>query len=222
MSKVVDAEKKRGQFRLGYRDVLVEAASVDGASVVLQGTLAPDRIESGATGGALIKTHHNVGLNLDGLDQMHPLASLFKYEVRELARAMGLPESVWKRQPFPGPGLFIRVLGVPATPDRLEVVRWADARVKEIVWRHGLYDEISQLIVALAGLNTVGVKGDGRVYSPAILVRGIKTLDFMTGSGVRLPNEVKDEIEAVVLQHAGITRIWYDETDKPPGTTEFE
>lgn len=223
MADTVDAEEKRRRFKQVYTSLFVQAAEHFGATTVLQGTLATDRIESGATGGAVIKSHHNVGLNMGEFKQLHPIDHLFKYEVRALAQEIGLPESVWARQPFPGPGLFVRVVGTPATPDKLEVVRWADARVREILERHGLYHTISQLVVAyIGGAHTVGVKGDARVYGGAIVVRAVETLDFMTAHGVHFPDSVEAEICSVLTQHPQIIRVWFDPTRKPPATTEME
>ncbi|MBI1956845.1 MAG: glutamine-hydrolyzing GMP synthase [Candidatus Niyogibacteria bacterium] len=222
MKDAVDAEEKRRRFKEVYAELLTEAAKKLGASVIIQGTLAPDRIESGATGGALIKSHHNVGLDFGDLKQIHPIDHLFKYEVRALAEELGLPESVWARQPFPGPGLFIRVVGTPPTPDKLEIVRWADARVKGILQTRGLYDGLSQLVVAYVAANTVGVKGDARVYGGAIVVRAVETTDFMTAKGVHFPDDVEEEICSTLTRHPAIIRVWFDPTQKPPATTELE
>ncbi len=222
MTGIIDAEEKRRRFKKVYTSLLVKAARDFQATAILQGTLAPDRIESGATGGAVIKSHHNVGLDFGNLLELHPIDHLFKYEVRALAREIGLPESVWQRQPFPGPGLFLRVVGVPATPDKLEIVRWADAQVREILVRHGLYDQLSQLVVAYLGVNTVGVKGDARVYGGAIVVRAVETIDFMTARGVHFSDEIEAEISNMLTKHQAIVRVWFDPTKKPPATTEME
>jgi GMP synthase (glutamine-hydrolysing) len=222
MADTIDAEEKRRRFKKVYASLLVRAAHDFDATAVLQGTLAPDRIESGATGGATIKSHHNVGLDVGTLLQLHPIDHLFKYEVRALAREIGLPESVWNRQPFPGPGLFLRVVGVPATPERLELVRWADARVREILMRQRIYDQLSQLVVAYIGVNTVGVKGDARVYGGAIVVRAVETLDFMTARGVHFSDDVEGAISNALTRHPEIVRVWFDPTKKPPATTEME
>lgn len=222
LKDTIDAEEKRRRFKGVYKAILIREAKAFGASYMLQGTLAPDLIESGATGGALIKSHHNVGLETGGLKQLHPFGPLFKYEVRALARALKLPSSVFTREPFPGPGLFIRVVGTPATPEKLELTRWADARVREIFKTHNELSDIAQTVVAYLGINTVGVKGDARVYGGAIAVRAIRTLDFMTGDGVHLSETVQDELQKALTQHKEIVRVFYDPTDKPPGTTEFE
>jgi len=222
MAGVVDAEEKRRRFKQVYSSLFMKAAQDFGARFVLQGTLAPDRIESGATGGAVIKSHHNVGLSMGELQQLHPIDHLFKYEVRALAREIGFPESVWNRQPFPGPGLFLRVVGVPATPDKLDIVRWADARVREILVKHGIYHQLSQLVVAYIGVNTVGVKGDARVYGGAIVVRAVETVDFMTANGVHFSDVIESGISDVLTRHSEIVRVWFDPTKKPPATTEME
>lgn len=222
LAHTTDPEAKRAAFRDVYRALLVEAAHEFGATYIAQGTLAPDRIESGATGGATIKTHHNVGLSFGHLKQVHPLGDLFKYEVRALARELGLPLSISERQPFPGPGLFLRIVGVPVTPERLELVCQADAVVTDILRRHLLYEGISQLVVGLVGVNTVGVLGDQRAYGPAVVVRAVHTQDFMTAQGVYFPEPVAREIVRAVTAIPGIVRCWLDITDKPPATTEFE
>ena len=222
MADITDAEEKRRRFKQVYTSLFIQAAQDFGATTVLQGTLATDRIESGATGGAVIKSHHNVGLDMGNLKQLHPVGYLFKYEVRALSQEMGLPESVWARQPFPGPGLFIRIVGIPATPEKLELVRWADARVREILLHYGIYNQLSQLVVAYVGTKTVGVKGDARVYGGAVVVRAVQTLDFMTAHGVHFSDEVEDEISATLTKHPEIVRVWFDPTKKPPATTEME
>jgi len=222
MDNIVDAEEKRRRFKEVYKLIFIHTAKRLGATAMLQGTLAPDRIESGATGGAVIKSHHNVGLDMGELSQFHPIDFLFKYEIRALAKEIGLPKSVWNRQPFPGPGLFLRVSGVPATPDKLDIVRWADARVREILEKHDIYDKISQLVVSYMGVNTVGVKGDARVHTGAIVVRAVKTIDFMTAEGVHFSDAIEKEISNVLTRHQEIVRVWFDPTNKPPATIEME
>jgi GMP synthase (glutamine-hydrolysing) len=222
MINITDAEEKRRCFKKVYAAIFRKEAKRFGATIIFQGTLAPDRIESGATGGALIKSHHNVGLDFGELKQAHPIDHLFKYEVRALARELELPESVWNRQPFPGPGLFLRVNGIPATQDKLEIVRWAEARVREILERRGLYSTLSQLIVHLLGVKMVGVKGDARVYAYPVGVRAIKTIDFMTATGVHFDDETEDEITTALTRHREIVCVMFNPTDKPPATTEPE
>ncbi|TSC75548.1 MAG: GMP synthase (glutamine-hydrolysing) [Parcubacteria group bacterium Gr01-1014_30] len=222
MAHSVDAEEKRKCFKKIYLLLLTKAARDFGAKAILQGTLASDRIESGATGGAAIKSHHNVGLGMKGLLSLHPVSHLFKYEVRVLAKAIRLPKSVWARQPFPGPGLFLRVVGVPATLKNLDIARWADARTREILERRGIYQNLSQLVVAYIGIPTVGVKGDARVYGGAILVRAVETSDFMTAKGVHFSEEVEEEISSALTRRPEVVRVWFDPTKKPPSTVELE
>ena len=222
MADTIDAEEKRRRFKKVYVSVLVKAAEDFGATAVLQGTLAPDRIESGATGGAVIKSHHNVGLDMGDLIQLHPVDELFKYEIRALAKEIGLPESVWNRQPFPGPGLFLRTVGIPATQENVAITRWADARVRDILVQHDVYDKLSQVVVAYVGVNTVAVKGDARAYTPVVVVRAVQTTDFMTAKGVHFSEAIQDAIQTVVTKHPKVGRVWFDPTDKPPATTELE
>ncbi|MEK9182867.1 MAG: GMP synthase (glutamine-hydrolyzing), partial [Patescibacteria group bacterium] len=222
VGKSIDAEEKRAKFRKVYGEVFLAVARSYGATHMIQGTLATDLIESGSTGkSALIKTHHNVGLDL-GLKEIMPLADFFKFEVREMARMFGLDELLVGRQPFPGPGLYLRIVGVPVTSELLDLVREADHEVAEILKKHKLYNKISQTIVALLGVDTVGVKGDGRVYGYSFAVRTVETVDFMTVKGFYLPKEVCEEITSTLVRHPKIVRVFYDWTTKPPATTEFE
>ncbi|PIP69183.1 glutamine-hydrolyzing GMP synthase [Candidatus Nomurabacteria bacterium CG_4_9_14_0_2_um_filter_32_10] len=219
---VIDAEAKRATFRTIYGEVFHEVAKSYGATYMIQGTLATDLIESGSGGkSVLIKTHHNVDLDL-GLKEIMPLSDYFKFEIRELANEFGLDELVSKRQPFPGPGLYLRIIGVPVTAELLEMVREADAEVTEILEKYGLYNKISQTVVALLGTKTVGVKGDGRVYGYSFVVRTVETTDFMTVKGFYLPKEVCEEIISTLSRHSEIVRVFFDFTPKPPATTEFE
>lgn len=218
----INAEEKRAHFRAIYGEVFKEVAKNYGATHMIQGTLATDLIESGSSGkSALIKTHHNVDLDL-GLKEIMPLSDFFKFEVREFAREFGLDELLAGRQPFPGPGLYLRVVGVPVTAELLEIVREADHEVAEILKKHKIYDKISQTIVALLGVNTVGVKGDGRVYGYSLVVRTVETVDFMTVKGFYLPKEICEEITSALIRFPLIVRVFFDWTTKPPATTEFE
>jgi GMP synthase (glutamine-hydrolysing) len=218
----IDAEEKRAHFREVYGEVFKEVAKNYGATHMIQGTLATDLIESGSLGkSAMIKTHHNVDLDL-GLKEIMPFSDYFKFEVRALAKDFGLEELLEKRQPFPGPGLYLRVVGTPVTEELLNIVREADAEVARILKERNLYDKISQSIVALLGVNTVGVKGDGRVYGYSLVVRTVETTDFMTVKGFYLPGEVCEEITSTLIRHPNIVRVFYDFTPKPPATTEFE
>ena len=218
----INAEEKRARFREVYGAVFKDIAKTHKATHMLQGTLATDLIESGKAGNsAMIKTHHNVDLGLE-LKELTPFADFFKFEVREFAHEFGLDKLVVGRQPFPGPGLYLRIIGVPVTEELLGLVREADDEVKEILERHGLYEKVSQTIVALFGLKTVGVKGDGRVYGYSFVVRTIETVDFMTVKGFYLPQEVCEEIISRLSKHPNIVRVLFDFTSKPPATTEFE
>ena len=218
----IDAEEKRAHFREVYGEVFKDVAKSYGATHMIQGTLATDLIESGSAGkSALIKTHHNVDLNL-GLKEIMPLADFFKFEVREFAREFGLEELLVGRQPFPGPGLYLRIVGVPVTAELLEIVREADYEVTQILKKNNVYDKISQTIVALLGVNTVGVKGDGRVYGYSLVVRTVETVDFMTVKGFYLSKEICEEITSALVRYPKIVRVFFDWTTKPPATTEFE
>ncbi|MES2023160.1 MAG: glutamine-hydrolyzing GMP synthase [Patescibacteria group bacterium] len=222
ISETIDAEEKRARFREVYGEVFKDVAHSYGATHMIQGTLATDLIESGSMGNsALIKTHHNVNLDL-GLTEIMPLSDYFKFEIRAFAHEFGLDELVSKRQPFPGPGLYLRVVGVPVTEELLEVVREADYAVAEILKKHGVYEKIAQTIVALLGVKTVGVKGDGRVYGYSLVIRTVETTDFMTVKGYYLSPEVCEEITSALIKHPQIVRVLYDWTSKPPATTEFE
>jgi GMP synthase (glutamine-hydrolysing) len=222
ISTTIDGEKKRAKFRAVYKRIFEEQIRKNQAGFIVQGTLATDIIESGQAGqSAMIKTHHNVGLRWKVAD-LHPFRNLFKYEVRELARALGLPRAVYERNPFPGPGLYLRVIGTPVSKENIELVREADKTVNDIIKKHGLDKEISQLIVGLLGVNSVGVKGDERVYGHSLFVRAVETADFMTVKGYYFREDVINEINSALTKHKGIVRVLFDFTPKPPATTEFE
>lgn len=222
----IDSEKKRKAFTKIYEEAFAEVAAEFGATLFLQGTLAPDVIESGEDGRDLIKSHHNVKAKVEGCQSLHPIASLFKYEVREIAKSLGLPESVWSRQPFPGPGLTLRVVGAMVTEDAMAIVRKADAIVTRVLKQHGEYSKVDQLVVAMLCIKTTGVKGDARSYGFMIAVRGVITSDFMTAEGYDFPTAAKKEISREVtklkLGPYDIVRVVWDTTDKPSGTTEYE
>ncbi len=222
MQDVTDAEEKRKKFKEVYQKVFEEEAAAFSAHFVVQGSLATDFIESGKAGeSALIKSHHNIGIEW-AMEDLHPLRNLFKYEVRELAAAVGLPECVTKRHPFPGPGLFIRIVGTGVNEETMSTVRAADAIVREVVKTRGLEGDIAQLIVALVGVKTVGVKGDARSYGYSIVVRAVETSDFMTARGYYFPKEAAEEITNRVTKAREVVRVWFDMTPKPPATTELE
>ena len=221
VGKTVDSEKKRDAFRRVYKKELEEYTREKQADFIIQGTLAPDLIESGESGsGALIKTHHNVALDLEA-QELHPLAPFFKDEVRELARALELPDSVVNRHPFPGPGLFVRIMGQPVSGKKLDILRWADARAREVIAEKG-HSGFSQLVIAMPCVKIVGIKDDGRGYEYPVIVRAVETSDFMTAKGHIFPDQVRIALEEALTKHSEISRVWFDMNDKPPATVEFE
>jgi len=222
INTTIDGEEKRAKFRSVYKRIFEEQIKKYNAGFIVQGTLATDIIESGKAGeSAMIKTHHNVGLAWE-VDDLHPLRNLFKYEVRELARVMKLPKAVYERNPFPGPGLFLRVVGTPVSKENIKLVREADKTVRDILEKNNITKDISQVIVALLGINSVGVKGDERVYGHSLAVRAVQTVDFMTAKGYYFSQNIMDEITSALTKHKGIVRVFFDMTPKPPATTEFE
>ena len=222
IGSTIDGEEKRAKFREVYKRIFEEQIKKYDAGFIVQGTLATDIIESGKAGeSAMIKTHHNVGLAWE-VEDLHPFRNLFKYEVRELAKVMKLPPAVYERNPFPGPGLYLRVVAVPVSKENVQLVREADKTVNDILKKHKLDKEISQVIVALLGINSVGVKGDERVYGHSLAVRAVQTSDFMTAKGFYFSQEVIDKITSALTKHKDIVRVFFDMTPKPPATTEFE
>ena len=190
-----------------------------------QGTIYPYVIESGGGSAAVIKSHHNVGglpehIGFKGV--VEPLRSLFKDEVRQLGRELDLPESLVMRQPFPGPGLAIRVIG-PVTERKLRILREADAIFREEMAAAGLEGAASQYFAALTNMRSVGVMGDGRSYDYAVALRAVSTEDFMTADWVRLPYDFLDRVSVRICNEvAGVNRVLYDVTSKPPATVEYE
>jgi GMP synthase (glutamine-hydrolysing) len=224
---ISDPERKRRLIGHLFIEVFEEqAAKLGGADFLVQGTLYPDVIESISVKGpsATIKTHHNVG----GLPErmrlrlIEPLRELFKDEVREVGRRLGLPESAIRRHPFPGPGLAIRVIG-EVTPERLATLRAADAIVTQEVRRAGLYDALWQAFAVFLPIQSVGVMGDDRTYENAIAVRCVTSSDAMTADWARLPGEVLAAISSRIINEVkGINRVVYDVSSKPPATIEWE
>lgn len=225
LAGVTDPERKRRTIgELFIRTFEEVTACIPDARFLVQGTLYPDVIESGGATAATIKTHHNVGGLPDDLDfeLIEPLRDLFKDEVRAVGEELGLPEEIVWRQPFPGPGLAVRVIG-EVTKDRLEVLRAADAIVTDEIRRAGLYREIWQSFAVLPSVRTVGVQGDGRTYAHALVVRAVTSEDAMTADFARIPYPVLERISSRVMNEVpGINRVAYDISSKPPATIEWE
>ncbi len=218
------------------RDLVLEKGDVAGgdegadgaadatAGYLVQGTLYPDVIESGSTWGATIKSHHNVGGLPDDLafDLVEPLRLLFKDEVRAVGEELGLPHEIVWRQPFPGPGLAVRIVG-EVTPERAEILRAADDIVVEEIRRAGLYRELWQSFAVLPALRTVGVMGDGRTYAYPIVIRAVTSDDAMTADWARLPYDLLERLSSRIINEVeGVNRVALDITSKPPGTIEWE
>ncbi len=225
---VSDPETKRKIIGKLFIDVFEKhAKSVGGAKFLAQGTLYPDVIESVSFSGGpsvTIKSHHNVGGLPERMDMklVEPLRELFKDEVRELGRELGLPESFVGRHPFPGPGLAIRCPG-EITRQKLDILREADAVYLDQIRKHGLYDEIWQAFVAILPVRTVGVMGDGRTYDFACALRAVTSVDGMTADYYPFTHEFLGETATRIINEVeGINRVTYDITSKPPGTIEWE
>jgi len=225
LAGVSDPEDKRKRIGEEFIRVFEEAAGPIGARFLVQGTLYPDVIESGSRTAAKIKSHHNVGGLPEDMDfdLVEPLRELFKDEVRAVGEELGLPEEIVKRQPFPGPGLAVRIVG-EVTAERLEIVRGADRIVQEEIRRAALQRDLWQVFaVLLADVRSVGVMGDGRTYHHPIVLRAVTSEDAMTADWARLPHDVLDRISSrVIAEVPGVNRVVYDVTSKPPGTIEWE
>ncbi len=223
-----DPERKRVIIGHEFIRVFEEAAAdVPGVELLVQGTLYPDVIESKtpqSKAGHKIKSHHNVGGLPEEmrLELLEPLRSLFKDEVRRVGRVLGLPESIVGRQPFPGPGLAVRIIG-EVTPERLRVVREADAIVRHEIDAAPLDPHPWQYFAVLTPVRSVGVMGDGRTYANLVAVRAITSEDGMTADWARLPADLLERISArIVNEVPGVNRVAYDITSKPPATVEWE
>ncbi|MBM3673027.1 MAG: glutamine-hydrolyzing GMP synthase [Actinobacteria bacterium] len=226
LSDIREPESKRKIIGETFIRVFEEVASdYSDAGYLVQGTLYPDIVESGGADNATIKSHHNVGGLPDDMkfELVEPLRNLFKDEVRAIGEELGLPEEIVWRQPFPGPGLAVRIIGT-ITPDRIEMLRQADHIVVEEIRRAGLYREIWQSFAVLPGdVHTVGVMGDGRTYENPIIVRAVTSEDAMTADWARLSHDLLERIASRIINEvAGVNRVAYDITSKPPGTIEWE
>ncbi|MCY4540869.1 MAG: glutamine-hydrolyzing GMP synthase, partial [Rhodobacteraceae bacterium] len=223
-----DPERKRRIIGKLFIEVFSEIArEIKSARYLAQGTLYPDVIESVSVSGGpseTIKSHHNVGglpAELD-FELVEPLRNLFKDEVRSLGRQLGLSEEFIRRHPFPGPGLAIRCIG-EVTPDRIATARRADAIFVDQIRRHGLYDSIWQAFVTLLPVRTVGVMGDRRSYESVCALRAVTSTDGMTADYFRFTHEfLAETANRIVNEVAGINRVTYDITSKPPATIEWE
>ena len=203
-----------------------EAKKIGTVDFLVQGTIYPDVVESGLGGeSAVIKSHHNVGGLPDHVDFkeiIEPLRDLFKDEVRKAGLELGIPENLVFRQPFPGPGLGIRIIG-EVTADKVRIVQDADAIYREEIAKAGLDREIGQYFAALTNMRSVGVMGDERTYDYAVALRAVNTIDFMTAESAEIPYEVLNKVMSRIINEVrGVNRVMYDLTSKPPGTIEFE
>ena len=225
LAGVSDPEEKRkiigNEFIYCFDE---ESAKLKDMKFLAQGTLYTDIIESGTDTAQTIKSHHNVGGLPEDMEfeLIEPLKTLFKDEVRALGLELGLPEEIVYRQPFPGPGLGIRVLG-EVTEEKLEIVRETDAILREEIKKAGLERDVWQYFTALPNVKTVGVMGDERTYSHVIAIRGVTSIDGMTADWARIPHEVLAHISTRMINEVeGVNRVVYDITSKPPGTIEWE
>ena len=222
---VTDPEQKRKIIGKEFIEVFnEEAKKIKDADFLAQGTLYTDVIESGTDTAQTIKSHHNVGglPKKLGFKLIEPLRKLFKDETRELGEKLGIPHELVWRQPFPGPGLGIRVIG-EITPEKLEIVRESDAILREEIKKAGLDEEIWQYFTVLPGIRSVGVMGDGRTYDYAVAIRAVTSIDGMTADFAKIPWDVLQKISVRIVNEVDhVNRILYDVTIKPPSTIEYE
>ena len=226
LENVADPEEKRkiigGEFIRVFEE---EARKLDGIDFLGQGTIYPDIVESGTKTAKMVKSHHNVGGLPDYVDFkeiIEPLRDLFKDEVRKVGLELGIPEYLVFRQPFPGPGLGIRIIG-EVNAEKVKIVQDADAIYREEIANAGLDRSIGQYFAALTNMRSVGVMGDERTYDYAIALRAVNTIDFMTAEAAEIPYEVLNKVMSRIINEVrGVNRVMYDLTSKPPGTIEFE
>ena len=227
LAGVTEPEQKRKIIGEEFIRVFEEEAKKIGAvDFLAQGTIYPDVVESGLGGeSAVIKSHHNVGGLPDYVDFkeiIEPLRNLFKDEVRKAGLELGIPENLVFRQPFPGPGLGIRIIG-EVTAEKVRIVQDADAIYREEIAKAGLDRSIGQYFAALTNMRSVGVMGDERTYDYAVALRAVNTVDFMTAEAAEIPFEVLQTVMSRIINEVrGVNRVFYDLTSKPPGTIEFE
>ena len=223
---VTEPEAKRKIIGEEFIRVFEEESNKIGAvDYLVQGTIYPDVIESGLGKSAVIKSHHNVGGLPDYVDFkeiIEPLRMLFKDEVRKVGNELGLPEYLVMRQPFPGPGLGIRIIG-EVTEEKVKIVQEADAIYREEIANAGLDKKLSQYFAALTNMRSVGVMGDFRTYDYAVALRAVETDDFMTAEVSNIPFKVLQKVMTRIINEVkGVNRVFYDLTSKPPGTIEME
>ncbi len=227
LAGITEPEQKRKVIGEEFIRVFEEEAKKIGTvDFLVQGTIYPDVVESGLGGeSAMIKSHHNVGGLPDYVDFkeiVEPLRNLFKDEVRKAGLELGIPKYLVFRQPFPGPGLGVRIIG-EVTPKKVKIVQKADAIFREEIAKAGLDQEINQYFAALTNMRSVGVMGDERTYDYAVALRAVNTLDFMTAEASEIPFSLLQRVMGrIVNEVAGVNRVFYDITSKPPGTVEFE
>lgn len=226
LSGVDEPEKKRKIIGEEFIRVFeAEAKKIGKVDFLVQGTIYPDVIESGAGEAAVIKSHHNVGglpECIDFKEIIEPLRDLFKDEVRRLGIELGLPEKFVWRQPFPGPGLAVRVIGA-VTEEKLEILREADAIFREEIAAAGLDREFNQYFAVITNMRSVGVMGDGRTYDYTLALRAVTTTDFMTADWAKIPYDVLEKVSNRIINEVKhVNRIVYDITSKPPATIEWE
>ncbi len=226
LAGITDPETKRKVIGEEFIRVFEEEAKKLGSvDYMVQGTIYPDIIESGVGPSAVIKSHHNVGGLPDHVDFkeiIEPLRDLFKDEVRKVGLELGIPDELVYRQPFPGPGLGIRIIG-DVTAEKVKIVQDADAIYREEIANAGLDKEISQYFAALTNMRSVGVMGDFRTYDYAVVLRAVTTIDFMSAEAAGIPWEVLEKVMNRIINEVDhVNRVFYDCTSKPPGTIEFE